>query len=194
MNMISWGNMLPKSNLPNILSVLRALLGFVIVYFIYNDKYVTALIIFVIAAISDCLDGYIARKHQSISIFGKIIDPIADKILILATLFGFTLKGILLPCFVIIIGLRELVITLIRLYLLKNDTVLAAKDAGKFKTVLQIGVIIIIFAWRILNDFYPAVSKQNVLLYNSVNFLMVILVVVTLSSMVVYFKDIKKLF
>ena len=194
MNMISWGNMLPKSNLPNILSVLRALLGFVIVYFIYNDKYVTALIIFVIAAISDCLDGYIARKHQSISIFGKIIDPIADKILILATLFGFTLKDILLPCFVIIIGLRELVITLIRLYLLKNDTVLAAKDAGKFKTVLQIGVIIIIFAWRILNDFYPAVSKQNVLLYNSVNFLMVIPVVVTLSSMVVYFKDIKKLF
>ncbi len=185
---------MPKSNLPNILSVLRALLGFTIIYFIYNDKYVTALIIFVIAAISDYLDGYIARKHQSVSIFGKIIDPIADKILILATLFGFTLKGFLLPCFIIIIGLRELIITLIRLYLLKNDTILAAKDAGKFKTVLQIVVIIIIFAWRILNDFYPAISKQSVLLYNSVNFLMIILVVVTLSSMVVYFKDIKKVF
>ncbi len=181
-----------KNNLPNILSVLRGLLGFVIIYFINRNNYIVAFTIFIIAALSDYADGYLARKQKSVTAFGKIIDPIADKLLILTTLFSFTLKGFILPIFIIIIGLREVLITVLRLYLLKNGAVLAAKDAGKIKTVLQIVVIIIIFSSRILANFYPAILQYQGLLFNSINFLMLILLVVTLTSMLVYLKDIKE--
>ncbi|MDP8260785.1 MAG: CDP-diacylglycerol--glycerol-3-phosphate 3-phosphatidyltransferase [Candidatus Kappaea frigidicola] len=185
--------MLIKNNLPNILSVLRAFLGFIVLYFVSNNNYTLAFIVFAVAATSDYCDGYLARKQKSVSTFGKIIDPIADKILILMTLLGFTLKGIIFPVFIIIIALREIVITLLRLYLLKRNTVIAAKDAGKIKTVLQITTIIIIFASRILSDFYPVFIKYETLLRNSINFLMLILLVVTLTSMISYFKDIKRI-
>lgn len=194
MSMILWEKMFKKNYIPNALSILRAFLGLMVFYLIYHNHYGFAFIVFIVAAFSDYADGYLARKLQWVTSLGKIIDPIADKLLILATLLGFTLKGFIWPPFIIIIGLREVIITAIRLYLLKNATVLAAKDAGKIKTVLQITVIIIIFLFFIFKDCCPAVLNHEMLLHYIANLLMFTLLVITVASMVAYIKDIKKVF
>jgi CDP-diacylglycerol--glycerol-3-phosphate 3-phosphatidyltransferase len=182
-----------KNNLPNILSFLRIFLAFFIFYLVVEDFYITAFIIFILAALSDFFDGYLARSNNWVSDFGKIIDPIADKTLILVAFLSFYLKGLIHPLFIIIIAAREIFITVLRLYFLKKNRVLPAREAGKLKTVLQISVIIFIFLWLILEKFFLVFFMENrIFLQNCLNGLMLMLVVVTLSSMYSYLKEIRK--
>ncbi|HOH18220.1 MAG TPA: CDP-diacylglycerol--glycerol-3-phosphate 3-phosphatidyltransferase [Bacilli bacterium] len=108
------------------------------------------LIIFVVGAFTDFLDGYIARKHHLITDFGKFMDPLADKLLVLAALivllergrmeaFGFSLGFV-----VTLILAREFMVTGIRLIAASDHLVIAASKLGKFKTISQMALIIIL--------------------------------------------------
>lgn len=135
-------------HVPNILTIIRIILVPVFVYFTFfselNNNILLALIIFIIASLSDLFDGLIARKYKVISDFGKIMDPLADKLLVISALFALLLKfkDITYVIFAIIV-LREVAVTLLRKYYTKRNIVIAANWWGKVKTVLQMTGIII---------------------------------------------------
>ena len=132
-------------NLPNRLTVLRLILTFVFVAILsveFPHWRSLALIVFAVAAITDFLDGHLARKHNFITSFGKPMDPLADKVLMCA---GFVLlvSHELMPAWVVIIILaREFLVTGLRLVASAEGMVLAAENLGKHKTIWQIVTVI----------------------------------------------------
>src|SRR3990167_8506227 len=142
-------------NLPNKLTIARIILtgfflGVIIKPEIYNKC--LALLFFSAATITDYLDGYIARKYQLISNFGKIMDPIADKLLVLCAFYSFLLFGLVEPWMFIVIFIREVGVTALRLMVIKKGTVLAAESAGKWKTVVQMVAIYFILLYMIIQS------------------------------------------
>jgi len=133
-------------NLPNQLTVARLILTFVFVALLSIDGLpyagTAALLVFSIAAFTDFLDGYLARKHSLITNFGKLMDPLADKILMCA---GFVLLACLnfIPAWIVIVILaREFLVTGLRLLATAEGIVLAADSLGKYKTIFQIVTVI----------------------------------------------------
>lgn len=154
-------------NLPNVLTLARILLAPVIALLPFIQGYwpkVIAFVIFVAAALSDMLDGYIARSRKQVTDLGKLLDPAADKLLLLATLVPIywitrhptVLYGIpwwgSLPLWVALMLLgRELLMTLFRWQAQKHGVVIAASREGKLKVIFQdifIGATIAWFAWK----------------------------------------------
>ncbi|MCX5773261.1 MAG: CDP-diacylglycerol--glycerol-3-phosphate 3-phosphatidyltransferase [Fusobacteria bacterium] len=133
-------------NLPNILTLLRIILviPFIICFFV-PQLLLIALIIFIIASITDFLDGYLARKHNMITNFGKIMDPLADKVLVMAALILFTTTGFFPMWGIIIILFREVYVTIVRIYAAERGNVIAAGNSGKLKTVIQMVTVVILF-------------------------------------------------
>lgn len=109
-----------------------------------------ALAVFVIASATDWLDGYLARKYHLISKFGQFMDPLADKILVMAALIGFVELGDLPSWVVVLILARELLISIFRAVAASEGIVIAASKWGKYKTVSQMIMIILL-----LLDNYP---------------------------------------
>lgn len=132
-------------NLPNQLTVLRLILTFVFVAILSGEiphGRSIALVVFIVAAVTDFLDGYLARKHHLITNFGKLMDPLADKVLMCA---GFVLLVAheLMPAWVVIVILaREFLVTGLRLVASAEGVVLAAENLGKHKTIWQIVTVI----------------------------------------------------
>ncbi len=134
-------------NLPNQLTVLRFLLTFVFVAAMsveFPHHHGVAAILFIIAAITDFLDGHLARKHNLITNFGKLMDPLADKVLMAA---GFVMlmeaPEVYLPAWMVIVILtREFLVTGLRLVASAEGHVLAAENLGKHKTIWQIVMVI----------------------------------------------------
>jgi len=143
-------------NVANWLTLSRIVLIIPFVYFLLNDYYLIALIIFVIASITDWLDGFIARKFNMITDLGKLLDPMADKILVISALICFAgyrgNDGIYwFPAWVvpvIIIVAREFIVTGFRMAILEKDNkaVIAADIWGKIKTAFTMFTIIVILA------------------------------------------------
>lgn len=147
-------------NLPNKLTVLRMVLVPFFVFFLlasfvpYNMA--IALVIFVIASLTDWIDGYIARKRNLITDFGKFLDPLADKALVISALVCFVELGFTESFVVIIIVMRELLVTSLRLLANGRDNaVIAAGFSGKVKTVLQMVAICAILFMHSLNFIIP---------------------------------------
>lgn len=133
-------------NLPNQLTVARLLLSFIFVAFLSLEDVphsrTAALFAFVIAAITDFLDGYLARRDNLITNFGKLMDPLADKVLMCA---GFVLltRLELIPAWIVVAILtREFLVTGLRLLASAEGVVLAAENLGKYKTTIQIVTVI----------------------------------------------------
>lgn len=103
---------------------------------------ITAFMVFVIASLTDMLDGQIARKHNQITTFGKFADPLADKMLTTAAFLIFMQKGIIDSWAVMIILVREFAVSGVRLAAAGDGNVIAASFFGKFKTVAQMVAII----------------------------------------------------
>ena len=125
---------------PNKLTLLRIIMipAFIAVFYIdfaYN-LYVAAAL-FVLAFITDILDGYLARKHNDISNFGKLLDPIADKMLVASALIMLTGRDMISPIVAIIILCREFIISGIRSFAAAKGKVMPAGIWGKLKTVFQ---------------------------------------------------------
>lgn len=161
--------------LPNIITAFRLLLVPLFSYYLVKEDYLVAFIVFAVAAWSDVLDGYLARKYQAITNFGKICDPLADKALQLSALVILCLIGKLRIVFVLIILLKELTLILGGILLYKKKLIVPAQWYGKFASLLLNSAI----AATIL---FP-LSKEVVDIIISVS------VAVTLFALAMYIKN-----
>ncbi len=133
-------------NLPNMLTLLRIALVPVFMAFALSDGLaaaILALVVFAVASITDQVDGHIARKYNLITNFGKIMDPLADKLLVTSAFLVFIAQGRMSCIPVMIILAREFAVTSLRVVAAGNGKVLAAGMSGKIKTVTQIVYIIL---------------------------------------------------
>nr|WP_300186299.1 CDP-diacylglycerol--glycerol-3-phosphate 3-phosphatidyltransferase [uncultured Agathobaculum sp.] len=110
---------------------------------------VIALVLFCVASFTDFLDGYVARKYNQVTDFGKFVDPLADKLLVSSALVLFAEQGAMTGWMVCVILARELIITSLRVVAANKGRVLAATWTGKVKTCVQIGGIIAIYLYYI---------------------------------------------
>ena len=186
-------------NLPNFLTVSRIALTFLFVFALLQNSLPAtffATLIFILAALTDFWDGYFAKKRKLTSDFGAIMDPIADKFLILAAFWIFVRLGIVHGGMVLLILIREVAVTASRLFAMRRGRVLAAEKAGKIKTVLQITTISLILLFLILEKSY-FLSGRAIRLQNSflglINFLMIVTVGLTLFSGYLYFVHKRKM-
>lgn len=178
-------------NLPNKLTLFRVFLIPIFLIFININSSLSiliSLIVFIIASITDQLDGYIARRYNLITDFGKFADPLADKLLVLAAFISFIELGLINSIFVIIIIFREFLVTGIRLVLAKkNGEVISANGLGKIKTVTQIISIIFIllgfYLQKLIQEFRLTEINGIVNIVNNVgNISFYICVILTIIS------------
>jgi CDP-diacylglycerol--glycerol-3-phosphate 3-phosphatidyltransferase len=160
-------------NLPNKLTVLRVCLIPVFLFFLLASpmgepisRYV-ALGIFIIASSTDALDGYIARKYNLITNFGKFMDPLADKLLVCSAMIAMIEMGDIPSLAVIVIIAREFIITGFRLVASDEGIVIAASMWGKIKTITQM-IMVIYLLLGLKGDL--ALSIGNILIMASVFF------------------------
>lgn len=152
-------------NLPNKLTILRTIMIPVFLIFLYIPGLgmtgdVLAAVIFVLASVTDFLDGKIARKYNLVTNFGKFMDPLADKLLVCSALIALVDLNRIPAWVVIIIIAREFIISGFRLIASDNGVVIAASYWGKFKTTFQMIMIILL----ILNIDYPYSNIINMVI------------------------------
>ncbi|MBU1999133.1 MAG: CDP-diacylglycerol--glycerol-3-phosphate 3-phosphatidyltransferase [Candidatus Omnitrophota bacterium] len=186
-------------NLANRITMLRVVFTFVFMFSLSLSGLwakVASLVIFSCAALSDILDGRIAKKKNQITDFGKLMDPIADKILVLAAFAAFVQLGLIEAWMFVIIVAREILITSLRLFALNKGKVLSAAKAGKHKTASQMAVIFYILGFVVLKEVRLVYSTWNPTLEkyfrNSIFLLMLVTVGLTLYSGLQYLWDNRK--
>jgi len=186
-------------NLANRLTMLRILLTFVfMLVFSWQGLWfkVLALVIFIAAALSDLFDGMIAKKRNMITDFGRLMDPIADKILVLAAFAAFLEMQLIEAWMFVIIVSREILITSLRLFALNKGKILSAVRAGKHKTVSQMAVIFYILGFIVVKEAVKSYSEWNPVweeyFRKSINILMLITVGLTLYSGLSYLWENRK--
>jgi CDP-diacylglycerol---glycerol-3-phosphate 3-phosphatidyltransferase len=166
-------------NVPNFLTTIRLLVVPVLAWLLFQENSTTnfnrtiAGVLFIVAALTDIADGTIARKWNLITNFGKIFDPIADKALIGAALIGLSSMGLLDWWFTWVILAREIFVTLLRFWVIKQG-VIPASRGGKLKTIMQIVAI----------SFYLLPLPSSVSLLAEI--LMYVAVILTLATAVDY--------
>lgn len=135
-------------NVPNKLTVARIIMTPVFLAILLLEflphRYLIACAVFIIASLTDMLDGQLARKNNQVTTFGKFLDPIADKILVIAAILYFLKMGISDVWVPMLILTREFIVTSVRLVASGSGKVIAASFWGKAKTVSQMAAIIII--------------------------------------------------
>ena len=131
-------------NLPNKLTIFRVILVIPFVALMLNGYDLWAVAVFIIASLTDLLDGKIARKYNLITDFGKFMDPLADKLLVRAAMICLVEMGRLPAWMVIVIISREFIISGFRLVASDNGVVIAASYWGKFKTTFQMLMIMVL--------------------------------------------------
>lgn len=192
-------------NLPNKLTMLRVALVPFFVFFTMADfiphHLLIAGLIFGAASYTDHLDGKIARRDHLITNFGKLMDPLADKIMVMSALVCFVATSFTNVWFVLLIMVREFAVTSIRLIAVENGKVIAANNWGKAKTVSQIVAICVIFALQYVLELHalgiltlPAVETVRAV-FGWIGFaLMGIAALLAAISGVIYAKDSAALF
>ena len=125
-------------NLPNKLTILRVAMIPLCLLFTLLGWYTPAAGVFALAALTDLLDGHIARKHNMVTNFGKFADPVADKILVLSVMIVLLYQGLFPWWAVCVVAIRELAVDGLRLVAVEQGLVIPAGKLGKFKTNAQI--------------------------------------------------------
>lgn len=142
---------------PNILTVFRIFLTPFFIFFLFNNSDLSgtyALIIFVVASITDAYDGHYARKYNVVSESGKFLDPLADKILVSSAFISFAILKIIDFWMVFLIIFRDVFVTLLRMRMKKSNQSLITSNIAKSKTAAQL--IIIVFTLL-----YLSISNSN---------------------------------
>lgn len=152
-------------NTPNKLTLLRVIMVPIFMWAITAGYYVAAVVIFILASLTDQLDGHLARKNNQVTTFGKLMDPLADKILTISALVCLLSIGadFINSWVVMIIIARELIVTGIRQLAMGENTVIAASSWGKAKTVSQMAALIavmldLVFPLRVGEAFYTCLT------------------------------------
>lgn len=181
-------------NTPNKLTLLRIALTFIFMLFLFSRgvfmKFM-ALAIFLAASLTDYYDGKIARETNEVTDFGKFMDPIADKVLIIASFLAFVELRLVPAWMVVLIISRELLITGLRIFAATKGEVLQAETAGKHKTVSQIVAVFTILIFILFREMGMKMFKfWSTSLESSfrdlIYLLMIITVILTLISGISY--------
>lgn len=186
-----------KLNLPNKLTLIRMFLApiylaLMLIEFPYH--YIVALAVFSVASLTDMLDGKIARKNNLITAFGKLLDPLADKMLTTAALLAFMREGWCSIWIVMIVLTREFAVAGVRLIATAQGIVIPANYWGKAKTVSQMVFTIVIMLLAELDATFDIFANAGWLTLARVsNIMLWITAVLTVVSGITYFVDSKKL-
>lgn len=194
-----------KMNLPNKLTMLRIFLSIIIIFLllfpfdmtgislpklfvnesvVIDIKYIIAGVLFITASLTDFLDGYIARKYNLITDFGKLIDAIADKVLVNSVLIILAASGFIHPIIAVIVVLRDTIVNSIKMVAASKGKVVAAIGSGKLKTAcLMVGIILTLFYNMPFELWNLKVS----------DFLLIIAAVLSIVSAIQYYKQNKEL-
>ena len=164
--------------IPNILTVLRFFLIPFTVYYLVNDQFILAIIFLTLSGLTDVLDGAIARKFNFITNFGKLIDPLADKITQLSLLGTLVVKNIIPLWILVIVLVKEAAMVAGASFLYGKDLVVSSKWYGKASTVLFYLAIVLSMIFR---DLKFHTSLDLIIYY--------IAVAMTIFSLVMYFRE-----
>ena len=171
-------------HIPNILTIIRFLLIPFILFYIFTGRYILAFIFFTISGITDIADGCIARKYNLISNFGKLMDPLADKLTQIATIASLTLIHIIPIWILAIVLLKELIMIAGASFLYGKDVVVYSKWYGKLATVLF--YLAIVFS-LLINQF-----ELSSIWFNLDLWLFYLALFATVFSLLMYIKDVYK--
>ena len=188
-------------NAPNILTLARIIITPFFLWSILAEnlphRFLVACIVFSMGALTDALDGYLARKNNQITNFGKFLDPIADKILTTSALLAFMSMGLCNIWIVMLVLTREFAIASVRMIAATGGVVIHANIWGKIKTISQ---MIFTIAIMIFGEVWDAVEKYSQELFAKLpdlslvsNGLLWITAFLTVVSGVIYLKDSRKL-
>ncbi|MDD2215149.1 MAG: CDP-diacylglycerol--glycerol-3-phosphate 3-phosphatidyltransferase [Eubacteriales bacterium] len=173
-------------NLPNKLTMLRIILIPIFIILLTKGYSIIAAVLFILAAATDALDGHLARKYNLITNFGKIMDPLADKLLVTSALICLVELGQVAGWMVIVILAREFIITGLRAVAAGEGIVIAAGKSGKIKTVLQMLALSVIL---LQNWPFSLFTKQPIGIY-----ILWIAVIMTIYSGIEYIIKNKEIF
>jgi len=168
-------------NIPNVLTIIRMILIPVFVILFFNNQKMAALAVFCIASFTDFLDGFLARKLNQVTDFGKLFDPLADKLMVLTVMVCQTFWGPLPLVAVLIVALKELVMVLGGMFMLSKNVVVYSNIYGK---AAQVGFI----ASLILSFFHDKFEDGNIKVLGMTPDILLLWITVALAiiAMVVY--------
>lgn len=176
-------------NLPNKLTVARMFMVpiFVAITYLLPEGYAryVAVAIFIIASLTDWLDGYIARKLNLVTTFGKYMDPLADKVLVAAALIYLVERGLVFGWIVVVIIAREFLVSGLRIIAIDKGIIIAASYWGKIKTAVTMIMIIVVM---LEFEYVGKAIIENVLIYGSMALTLISAVDYTIKNIQV-FKD-----
>jgi len=165
-----------KLNLPNSLTLIRiALTPFFIIFLFYEHPYAKlwALVVFIIASITDAFDGYYARKHDQVTKHGQFLDPLADKILVSSALISFAVLEVIPYWMVALIIFRDMFVTGLRMVMSNKGFNMVTSKIAKTKTSFQIIIIITILLYMGISKLRYSwfsdiimITKEYDLIYN----------------------------
>lgn len=174
--------------IPNALTIVRFLLIPFIVYFIITTQYIAGFVMLTFSGLTDILDGFIARKFNFITNFGKLIDPLADKATQVSVLASLTFKGIVPLWILLIVFLKEFIMVSGASFLYGKKLVVSSRWYGKLATVLfYVAIVSSLFIeyWNThINPTSPLVSFDNYIYY--------LAILTTIFSLIMYFKQFYK--
>jgi len=180
--------------LPNQLTILRILLTPVFIFLLFLDHSgarLASFVIFTLASLTDWYDGFIARKYRIVSKWGKFLDPLADKILVCSGLVSFGILGYIPAWMIMIIILRDVLMTGFRSYALFKEKPVRTNFFAKMKTFGQMTVLFFIFLYhlavRARPDWIPDAYLNAVHELHIITILMFLVTALTVISGVIYF-------
>ena len=167
--------------IPNVLTMIRLALVPVFVVLFLNGHKMASLAVFVAASLTDMLDGYLARKLNQITDFGKLFDPLADKVMVVTAMVCQALIGVFPWIAIIIVGVKELIMMLGGIFMLSKNVVVYSNYVGKTAQVFFIASLLLSF-------FHPSLAAGNVCLFGMTIdcVLLWITVAFSLTALVVY--------
>lgn len=171
-------------HIPNILTIIRFLLIPFILFYIFTGNYILAFIVFTLSGITDIADGFLARKYNLISNFGKLMDPLADKLTQIATLTSLVVVHIIPLWILVIVISKEFIMICGASFLYGKDVVVYSKWYGKLSTVLLYIAIV-----------FSLLTKQFELtgIWEYIDLtLFTLAIIMTLFALVMYIKDLYK--
>jgi len=172
-------------NLPNKLTLLRVALVPVFCVFLCMEGLlwqIIALIVFLIASLTDLLDGYIARRDNLITDFGKLVDPIADKLLITAAMIFMVAQTRMSATVVLLFVAREFIVSAFRMLAASRGTVIAADKLGKYKTAAQTLAIVLLILFKPLGGAAPLLGTAGMVAADIVTWIALVLSVVSCAD------------
>lgn len=175
-------------NIPNVLTILRFLLIIPIIYFIWTKKYILAFIFLTISGLTDVLDGFIARKFNFITDFGKLMDPLADKATQLSVLLSLALRRIIPTWISIIVFVKEIAMVAGASFLYGKKLVVSSRWYGKLATVLfYVAIVCSLFV-----EYWNTTINPGNPIFNFATYIYYFAVIATIFSLIMYFKKFYK--